>query len=191
MDCVLFRRHRYLGFWLYLSTPSTHFQCRKIQEFTDVLPHIHPWADKTHIHRPSGGDSNGSIGILLTRCQGLNSVGSASRRQPPRRACSIYAALPHPTPIHWHFKFHSMSSFVKNIHPLSPFNQSMSFSCMSFHIGGYLDGNGPQQKRTVKWNYLRNKVEIPNSFLHLPLSVSIKISLCLPVPLHCRFFSEA
>lgn len=52
---------------------------------------------KTHIHRPSGRVSSGSGGILFTWCQGLNSVGSALRRQPPRRACSIYAALP-PTP---------------------------------------------------------------------------------------------
>lgn len=43
------------------------------------------------------GKSSGSGGISLTWCQGLDSSGSASRRQPPRRACSIYAALPPPS----------------------------------------------------------------------------------------------
>jgi len=36
------------------------------QEVNDVLPHIHPCAYKTHIHRPSEGDSCGSTGILPT-----------------------------------------------------------------------------------------------------------------------------
>lgn len=149
MDSAPYRFKQHLSPWPYLPKPRPIFNSGKKnveqaqrQEFTDVLPHIHPWADKTHIHRPSGGDSSCSIGILLTRCQGLNSVGSASSRQPPRRACSIYAALPHPTLIHWHFKFHSMNSFVKHIHPLSPFNRKMSFSWMPFHFGWYLDGTG-------------------------------------------------
>lgn len=108
------------------------------------------------------------------------------RRQPPRRACSIYAALPHPAPIHWHFKFHSMSSFVKHIHPLSPFNQSMSFSCMSYHIGGYLDRNGPQQKG---WDCLGKIDQIVQIFLHLTLMVFVKISIRFPkMPLHSMFF---
>lgn len=129
------------------------------EELTDVLPHIHPRADKTHIHRPSGGDSSGSGGILLTWCQGLNSVGSAWRRQLPRRACSIYAALPppqptldtqSPTPIHWYFKFHSMNSFVKFIPPSEPFQPKKNVFLIQCYSSSYLGRGGPQEERAVK-----------------------------------------
>lgn len=33
---------------LYVQFKKT--QCKHRQELTDVLPHIHPWADKTPIH---------------------------------------------------------------------------------------------------------------------------------------------
>lgn len=60
--------------------------------------------------------------------------GITLERQQPRRARSIYAALLHPTPIPWDFKFHrvnlfkfhSMNSFVKQTKPVSPFNRRMS-----------------------------------------------------------------
>lgn len=151
----------------------------KRQESTDVLPHIYPWADKTHIHRPAGwgvgGDSSGCVGILLTWCQGLNSVGSASRRQPPRRARSIYAALPptHPTQILWHFKFHSMDSFVKYIHPLSPFNhKKMSFSGSAIE-GATWTEVGPQGERAVKTG-TSFPIQLP---VHLP-EPSYNVFMC-------------
>lgn len=79
--------------------PNIQFRkCRasKRRELTGTLPHIHPWADKTRIHSPSGGQSreSDSGGIFHTWCLGLSSVGSASGRQKPWRVCSIYAALP-------------------------------------------------------------------------------------------------
>lgn len=76
----------------------------------------------------SGGDSNGS-GISLTWCQGLNFCGiSFEETAAPKGLLHLCVSSPTfqplhaiPTLIHWHFKFHSMNSFVKFIHPPSPF----------------------------------------------------------------------
>lgn len=87
--------------WPYLPSPfpisnSENAEPAQRRELTGTLPHIHPWADKTRIHSPSGGQSreSDSGGIFHTWCLGLSSVGSASGRQKPWRVCSIYAALP-------------------------------------------------------------------------------------------------
>lgn len=68
-------------------------------------------------------------GILLTWCQGLNSVGSASKRQPPQRACSIYAVLPTPHPPHPHTLNSTVWTPLSNLFTLGVLStKKMSFS---------------------------------------------------------------
>lgn len=125
----------------------------KRQESTDVLPHIYPWADKTHIHRPSGwgvgGDSSGCVGILLTWCQGLNSVGSASRRQ--QGLAPFMPLYPRPTPPRFSGTLNStVWTPLSNISTLWAPSTTKNVFFRQCYRRCYLDRGGPQGERAVK-----------------------------------------
>lgn len=125
------------------------------QELTGMLLHIHPWTDKTHIHRPSGGHSSG---ILLTWCQGLKSVGSASKRQAPCRACSIYDALPPLPPAYFTGSLNSSvkTPFVKFIHCSISLTPKMSFSTGGTGAATWNEV-GPRKRELTRLGLLRRK----------------------------------
>lgn len=116
---------------------------------------------KTHIHRLSGRESNGSGGILLTWCQGLNSVGSASRRQPPPKgllhlcfSTRTPPSTPNPPPWFtgtWNSTVWTPLSDLSSLWALSTKKKKVFLSqcCSSCHLGS----GGPQEERAVKtWN---------------------------------------